>query len=61
MVYSHCINKNRFYSESKCVFNKMVLVIDLRSIEDNIRHATGKTIVNTQSGVFLEATDYLRY
>ena len=26
------------------------LVIDLRSIEDNMKHATGKKIVNTQSG-----------
>ena len=30
------------------------LVIDLRSIEDNMKHATGKKIVNTESGFFLE-------
>ena len=36
--------------------NRFALVIDLRSIEDNMKHATGKRIVNTQSGVLLEIT-----
>ena len=33
------------------------LVIDLRSIEDNMKHATGKKIVNTQSGFLLEISE----
>ena len=70
-VYSESINKNRFYSEAKGVFNQVddygrftgiqslykdrfVLAIDLRSIKDNMRHATGKKNVNTWSGVLLE-------
>ena len=71
IVYSQGIDKNRFYSEVKRVFNKVedydrfmsiqsfykdlfALVIDLHSIEHNMKHATGKKIVNTQSGFLLE-------
>ena len=65
MVFSQGIPKNRFYSEVKRLFNKVeddrlmtiqtsykdkfALVIDLRSIEDNMKHATGKKIVNTHA------------
>ena len=34
--------------------DQFALVIDLRSIERNMKHATGKNIVNTQSGFLLE-------
>lgn len=70
MVFSQRIPKNQLHSEAKRLFNKVeddrfitiqsfyknqfALVIDLRSIEDNLKHATGKKIVNTQSGILLE-------
>lgn len=40
----------RFYK------NLFALVIDLRSVEDNLAHRTGKKIVQTQSGVLIEIT-----
>ena len=46
--YDRLIRVQSFYKD------RFALVIDLRSIEDNMKHATGKKIVNTQSGVLLE-------
>ena len=41
---------DRFISIQSFYQDLFSLVIDLRSIEDNMKHATGKKIVNTQSG-----------
>ena len=45
---------DRFMSFQSFYKDLFALVIDLRSIEDNMKHATGKKIVNTQSGFLLE-------
>ena len=47
---------DRFITIQSFYKDRFALVIDLRSIEDNMKHATGKRIVNTQSGVLLEIT-----
>ena len=45
---------DRFMSFQSFYKDLFALVIDLRLIEDNMKHATGKKIVNTQSGFLLE-------
>ena len=66
-VYSQGIPKSRFYEEASRVFgcseevatmrkfykDQFALVIDLRTINDNVT-GTGKKIINTQSGILLE-------
>ena len=64
MVFSQGIPKNRLYSEAKRVFNRVEYdrfmtvqsFYKVRSIENNMKHATGKKIVNTKSCVLLEIT-----
>lgn len=46
--YDQHMTVQKFYKDG------FALVVDLRSIEDNAKVATGKKIVNTQSGILME-------
>ena len=53
-VFKKMEDYDRFMSIQSFYKDLFALVIDLRSIEDNMKHATGKKIVNTQSVFLLE-------
>ena len=53
-VFNKVEHYDRFISIQSFYKYLFALVIDLSSIEDNMEHATGKKIVNTQSEVLLE-------
>ena len=55
-VFNEVPDCDRFITSQSFYKDHFALVVDLRSIEDNMKHATGKRIINTQSGVLLEIT-----
>ena len=71
-IYSQGIPKTRFFEEACRLFKNgnndqnitiqkfykdcFALCVDLRTLDDNFVHGTGKKLVNTQSGLLLEIT-----
>ena len=55
-VFNKVPDSDRFITPQSFYKTHFALVVDLRSIEDNMKYATGKRIINTQSGVLLEIT-----
>ena len=55
-MFNEVPDSDRFITPQSFYKTHFALVVDLRSIEDNMKYVTRKRIINTQSGVLLEIT-----